>query len=45
MDLTPPFTGPSSPPVSRATLFIPSGYCFKVGELRGKEEEAGRVFE
>jgi hypothetical protein len=28
-DLTPPFTGPSSPPVSRAILFPLHGYCYK----------------
>jgi hypothetical protein len=31
LDLTPPFAGPPSPPVSRTTLFIPRGYCFKGG--------------
>jgi hypothetical protein len=39
--LTLPFAGPPSPPVSRATLFIPAVTVSKgEGELGEKEEEA-----
>jgi hypothetical protein len=40
-DLTPPFTGPSSPPVSRATLLFPAVTVSRGRELSGKEEETG----
>jgi hypothetical protein len=38
-DLTPPFTGPPSPVVSRSTLFTPHGYCFKGGGSLGEKKK------
>jgi hypothetical protein len=41
-DLTPPFTGPPSPRVSRATLFPLRSYCFKRGGSSvGKKKKPG----
>jgi hypothetical protein len=42
--LTLPFAGPSSPLVSRATLFIPHGYCFKEGGSSGKKKKKSGGF-
>jgi hypothetical protein len=40
----PPLAGPPSPPVSRATLFIPHGYCFRGGGRSRKKKKKSRVF-
>jgi hypothetical protein len=41
---TPPFTGPSSPPVSHAALFSFRGYCSKGGRDLGEEQIEARGF-
>jgi hypothetical protein len=41
--LTPPLAGPSSPPVSRTTLFNPRSYCLTGEGARGKRRRSRGV--
>jgi hypothetical protein len=44
-ELTPPFAGPLSPPVSRAALFTSAGTVQKGGGTLGKKEKKSGGFE